>query len=150
MLNSERFSRKSIYYIKIYLYLCTVIISTNQLIISDMKPITNINTREINRYAVKNVVMNNSDSITAISKAAELEVMKKRMMRGEVVRFAYLKADGKTIRVAVGTLQANAVEANVIGTGTAKRFYGQFAYLDLEKMAWRSFREQNFIGTIEG
>ena len=115
-----------------------------------MKPITNINTREINRYAVKNVVMNNSDSITAISKAAELEVMKKRMMRGEVVRFAYLKADGKTIRVAVGTLQANAVEANVIGTGTAKRFYGQFAYLDLEKMAWRSFREQNFIGTIEG
>ena len=115
-----------------------------------MKPITNISTKEIARYAVKNVVVNNSDTITAISKAAELEVMKKRMMRGEVVRFAYLKADGKTIRVAVGTLQANAVEANVKHTGAPKRTYGQFSYLDLERMNWRSFREQNFIGTIEG
>ena len=114
-----------------------------------MKQIANISTKEISRYAAKNVVMNNSDSITAISKAAELEVMKKRMMRGEVVRFAYLKADGKTVRVAVGSLQSNAVEANVKHTGAPKRTFGQFAYLDLEKMAWRSFREQNFIGTIE-
>lgn len=113
-----------------------------------MKPITNISTKEIARYAVKNVVVNNSDTITAISKAAELEVMKKRMMRGEVVRFAYVKKDG-SIRIAVGTLQTQAVQANVNGRGVAKRIYGQFAYLDVEKMSWRSFCEQNFIGTIE-
>lgn len=113
-----------------------------------MKQIANISTKEISRYAAKNVVKNNSDAITAISKAAELEVMKKRMMRGEVVRFAYLKLNGE-VRIAVGTLQPQAVAANTVGTGVPKRFFGMFAYLDLEKMAWRGFKEERFVGTIE-
>ena len=113
-----------------------------------MKQIAALSTNEIARYAAKNIVMNSSDTITAISKAAELETMKKRMMRGEVVRFAYMKKDG-TVRVAVGTLQPQAVAANVKGTGIPKRFYGMFAYLDLEKMDWRGFKEERFIGTIE-
>ena len=69
-------------------------------------------------------------------------------MRGEVVRFAYMKKDG-SVRVAVGTLQRQAVEANVVGTGIPKKYFGMFAYLDLEKMAWRGFKEERFIGTIE-
>lgn len=113
-----------------------------------MKKIARISNNEIARYAAKNIVMNNSDMLTATSKAIELETMKKRMMRGEVVRFAYMKLDG-SVRVAVGTLQQNAVEANTIGTGISKRFYGMFAYLDLEKMAWRAFKVERFIGTIE-
>jgi hypothetical protein len=108
-----------------------------------------VKTSEIVRISAKNVVMNHVDMITATSKGLALEAMKKRMMRGECVRFAFLKADGKTLRVAVGTLQPQAVAANVQGTGAPKRLFGQFAYLDLEKMAWRSFREENFIGTIE-
>jgi len=113
-----------------------------------MKQITAVSTSEIARYAVKNVVKNNSDILTSISKATELEVMKKRMMRGEVVKFAYTKKDG-SIRIAVGTLQADAVQANVKGTGIPKRYYGMFVYLDLEKMAFRGFKEERFIGTIE-
>ena len=113
-----------------------------------MRQIAALSTNEIVRYSVKNIVMNNSDTITAISKAAELETMKKRMMRGEVVRFAYMKLDG-SVRIAVGTLQPQAVKANVTGTGIPKRFYGMFAYLDLEKMNWRGFKENRFIGTIE-
>lgn len=113
-----------------------------------MKQIAALNTNEIARYAVKNVVKNHVDMLTATSKGIALETMKKRMMRGEVVRFAYMKKDG-TVRTAVGTLQAQAVEANVKGSGIPKRFYGMFAYLDLEKMDWRGFREENFIGTIE-
>ena len=113
-----------------------------------MKQIAKVSTSEIARYTVKNVVMNNSDNLTAIAKATELETMKKRMMRGEVVRFAYLKLNGE-VRIAVGTLQPQAVEANTVGTGIPKRFYGMFAYLDLEKMAWRGFKEERFIGTIE-
>ena len=107
-----------------------------------------IRTSEVARYAAKNVVVNGSDMLTATSKGIALETMKKRMMRGECVRFAYLKKDG-SVRVAVGTLQPQAVEANVKGTGIPKRFYGMFAYLDLEKMDWRGFREERFIGTIE-
>ena len=113
-----------------------------------MKQIATVSTNEIVRYSVKNVVKNNSDMLTATSKAIELETMKKRMMRGECVRFAYMKLDG-SVRLAVGTLQPQAVKANVKGTGIPKRFFGMFAYLDLEKMAWRGFKEERFIGTIE-
>ena len=113
-----------------------------------MKQIAAVSTSEIARYAVKNVVKNNIDVLTSISKATELEIMKKRMMRGEVVRFAYMKLNGE-VRTAVGTLQPQAVEANVVGYGIPKRFYGMFAYLDLEKMAWRGFKEERFIGCIE-
>lgn len=113
-----------------------------------MKQIAAVSTKEIARFTVKNVVMNNSDMLTATSKAIELETMKKRMMRGECVRFAYMKLDG-SVRIAVGTLQSEAVKANVNGNGIPKRFFGMFAYLDLEKMAWRGFKEERFIGTIE-
>lgn len=113
-----------------------------------MKPMATINTREIARYSAKNIVLNNSDMLTATSKAVELETMKKRMMRGEVVRFAYMKLNGE-VRTAVGTLQSDAVKANVVGTGISKRYYGMFVYLDLEKMAFRGFKEERFIGTIE-
>lgn len=113
-----------------------------------MKQMATVSANEIVRYTAKNIAMNNVDMITATSKGMALEAMKKRMMRGECVRFAYMKKDG-SIRIAVGTLQPQAVEANTLGTGLPKRFYGMFAYLDLEKMDWRGFKEERFIGTIE-
>jgi hypothetical protein len=39
-----------------------------------------------------------SDLHTSMSKAVELEILRKRMMSGEVVRFLYLKADGITLK----------------------------------------------------
>lgn len=113
-----------------------------------MRQIAAVSANEIVRFTVKNVVMNNSDMLTATSKGIELETMKKRMMRGEVVKFAYMKLNGD-VRIAVGTLQPEAVKANVNGNGIPKKFYGMFAYLDLEKMAWRGFKENRFIGTVE-
>ena len=113
-----------------------------------MRQIAAVNTNEIARYTAKNMAMNHVDLISATAKGIELEMMKKRMMRGECIRFAYLKKDN-SVRIAIGTLQQQAVEANVKGTGIPKRFHGMFVYLDLEKMAWRGFREERFIGTIE-
>lgn len=113
-----------------------------------MKQMATVSTNETVRYTAKNITMNNVDLFTATSKGMALEAMKKRMMRGECVRFAYMKKDG-SVRIAVGTLQPQAVEANTVGTGLPKRFYGMFAYLDLEKMDWRGFKEERFIGTIE-
>ncbi len=112
-----------------------------------MKQIAALSTNEIARYAAKNVVMNNVDMITATSKGLALEAMKKRMMRGECVRFAYLKLDG-SVRIATGVL-GDAAAYHIKGTGIPKKFFGMFAYLDLEKMAWRGFKEERFIGTIE-
>ena len=62
------------------------------------------------------------DEATSISKGIILETLKKRMMRGEVVRFCYMKLDG-TVRYAVGTLQ--------------------------KKMAWRGFKEERIIGIVD-
>ena len=90
-----------------------------------------------------------SDIPTAMSKAVALEILRKRMMSGEVVRFLYLKADGITLRMAVGTLQKDSVEANVKGTGVNRSQFGQFCYLDTQKMGWRSFKVQNFVGIID-
>ena len=88
------------------------------------------------------------DAATSVSKAMMIETLKKRMMRGEVIRFCYMKLDG-TVRYAVGTLQSDAVKANVVGVGIPKRFYGMFAYIDLQKMAWRGFKEERIIGIVD-
>lgn len=113
-----------------------------------MKALT-INTANIVNNVAKVITKQNGvDTPTAISKGLILETLKKRMMRGEVVRFCYQKLNGE-IRTAVGTLQAQAVQANIEGTGIPKRFYGMFAYLDLEKMAWRGFKEERIIGIVD-
>ena len=91
---------------------------------------------------------NGIDIPTAIGKGLILETLKKRMMRGEVVRFCYEKLNGE-IRTAVGTLQPHAVEANINGNGIPKKYYGMFVYLDLEKMSWRGFKEERIIGIID-
>lgn len=88
------------------------------------------------------------DAATSISKGMMLETLKKRMMKGEVVRFCYQKLDG-SVRYAVGTLQSDAVKANIVGTGIPKRFFGMFAYIDLQKMEWRGFKEERIIGIID-
>ena len=93
-------------------------------------------------------VSHNMDVPTSLSKGIALETVKARMHRGEVVRFTYLKLDG-SVRFAVGTLQSDAVKANVIGTGVPKKFFGMFAYIDLERMAWRGFKEERLIGIID-
>lgn len=118
----------------------------NNLNLEDMEALTvSANNAAINSIKL---MKNGIDAPTAISKGLGIETLKKRMMRGEVVRFAYKKKDN-SIRIAVGSLQKNAVEANVNGNGIPKRYFGMFAYLDLEKLAWRGFLEENYIGIID-
>ena len=107
---------------------------------------------EIVRYSVKNALVNHSDSLTATAKAVELATLKARLMRGEICKWAYKKVNGE-IRVCVGTLFNDIVKSMVEGGNTPKKYFGQFAYIELfadGRMEWRSMRERNFIGTIEG
>ena len=110
-----------------------------------------INTNEVARVAAKNIVVNGSDTITAIAKSAELQALKSRLMRGEICKWAYKKVSGE-IRICVGTLYNDMVKSMTVGGHTPKKYFGQFAYIELfadGHMEWRSFRESNFIGTIE-
>lgn len=75
-----------------------------------------------------------------LCKAWELWRMAKRM-RTEVVRFAYLKADG-TIRKAIGTLEDTAE----LVKGTGRPDNGKaFKYYDVEAEAFRSFKVENLL-----
>ena len=107
-----------------------------------MKALT-INTNNIIMNTVK-CVHNNMDIATAMRKGLMLEILKKRMMRGEVVRFCY-----SSIRFAVGTLQAEAVQSKITGNGLSKRYFNMFVYIDLQKMAWRGFKPEKLIGIID-
>lgn len=78
----------------------------------------------------------------------ELTLLKYRMFKGENVKFSYRKTDG-SIRNAVGTMQQQAIIANIKGTGRHRSQFGQIVYLDLEKMAWRSFKPENFIKLLD-
>ena len=110
-----------------------------------------ISTNEVARIAAKNVVVNGSDMLTATSKAVELATLKARLMRGEICKWAYKKVNGE-IRVCVGTLYNDIVKNMTVGGHTPKKYFGQFAYIELfsdGRMEWRSMRESNFIGCIE-
>ena len=114
-----------------------------------------ISTNEVARVAAKNIIINGSDTITAVAKSAELQALKSRLMRGEICKWVYRKVSGE-IRVCTGTLFNDIVKSMVVGGNTPKKYFGQFAYIEIftdEKGAvsleWRSFREENFIGTIE-
>lgn len=122
------------------------IVETSNKYIIGMKTLS-INTNNIIKNTIKYSCYN-MDIPTSLSKGLMLETLKQRMKRGEVVRFAYMKLDG-SIRYAVGTLQNDAIKANVRGTGIPKKFFGMFVYIDLQKMAWRGFKEERLIGIID-
>ena len=110
-----------------------------------------IRTSEVARVAAKNIVVNGSDTITAVAKSAELQALKSRLMRGEICRWAYKKVNGE-IRICVGTLYNDIVKSMTVGGHTPKRYFGQFAYIEIfadGHCEWRSMREVNFIGCIE-
>ncbi|WP_455510975.1 SH3 beta-barrel fold-containing protein [Butyricimonas paravirosa] len=105
-----------------------------------------INTNNIIENAIKWAGYS-MDTPTAIWKCFMLETLKARILRGEVVRFAYMKLDG-SVRFAVG-IQSDAVKANTTGTGMPKKLFDMFAYIDLQKMAWRGFKPEKLIGIID-
>ena len=109
-----------------------------------------IRTSEVARVAAKNIVINGSDTITAVAKSAGLQALKASLMQGQIKTWLYKKVNGE-IRQCTGTLYNSLVKSMTVG-GTPKRFFGQFAYIEIFSYGhceWRSFREENFIGTIE-
>lgn len=87
-----------------------------------------------------------SDTLTLLGRDLLIQSLKERMRHGEIVKFCYIKKD-KSLRIAIGTLHSGTVQANVKGTG--KHSQGVFSYIDLEKMEWRCFKIENFVGIIE-
>jgi len=110
-----------------------------------------ISASEVARVAAKNIVIIGSDTITAVAKSAELQALKASLMQGQIKTWLYKKVNGE-IRQCTGTLFNSLVKSMTVGGHTPKKVYGQFAYIEIFSdghCEWRSFREENFIGTIE-
>lgn len=110
-----------------------------------------ISTCEVARVAAKNIVINGSDTITAVAKSAELQALKASLMQGMIKTWIYKKVNGE-IRQCTGTLYNSLVKNITVGGHTPKKVFGQFAYIEIfadGHCEWRSFKEENFIGTIE-
>ena len=78
-----------------------------------------ISTSEVARVAAKNIVINGSDTITAVAKSAELQALKSRLLRGEICKWAYKKVNGE-IRICVGILYNDMVKNMTVGGHTPK------------------------------
>ena len=70
------------------------------------------------------------------------------LSKGEV-KFSYEKKDG-TIREAFGTRSVTILELHdAIPTGNKVENDNVIPYFDLDAMAWRSFKAENFIGVLD-
>ena len=75
------------------------------------------------------------------------------LLSSGIYRFSYIKSDG-TIREAFGTLDPEIIPSDKWPSGnpspiTRTPSYATFAYYDIFKNEWRSFRLDHFIGFVE-
>ena len=73
------------------------------------------------------------------AKVAMLNELKKRLEKGEVVEFEYIKKSTNELRHAVGVLPKNSrfIASKINGRGVHNSIYGNFTYFDLEKNQFR-------------
>ena len=76
------------------------------------------------------------------AKVAMIAELKKRLAKGEIVEFDFVKKGASTngvkvIRHAVGCLYGTLIEPRIKGTGVHNSIYGNLTYWDLERNAFR-------------
>jgi len=79
------------------------------------------------------------------AKVAMIAELKKRLARGEVVEFDYLKKSTNTVRHAIGCLYGSLIEPKIKGNGVHNAIYGNITYFDLQKNAFRCFSVETLI-----
>lgn len=79
------------------------------------------------------------------AKVAMIAELKKRLAKGEVVEFDYLKKSTNTVRHAIGCLYGSLIEPKIKGTGVHNSIYGNITYFDLQKNAFRCFSVETLI-----
>lgn len=73
------------------------------------------------------------------------------MIQKGVVKFQYMKKDGKTVRLAVGTRNLDLVEKGFRGgICIPKERAGYSTYFDLDVEDWRVFHDENLMGVFGG
>ena len=73
------------------------------------------------------------------AKVAMLSELKKRLEKGEVVEFEYIKKSTHELRHAIGILPKNStfIASKINGRGVHNSIYGNYTYWDLQRNAFR-------------
>ena len=73
------------------------------------------------------------------AKLAMLNELKKRLKKGEVVEFEYIKKSTGELRHAIGCLPKNSsfIASKINGRGLPNALYGNFTYWDMERNQFR-------------
>ena len=81
----------------------------------------------------------NINPILLGAKVAMIAELKKRLEKGEVVEFEYIKKSTQELRHAVGILPKNSpfIASKINGRGVHNSIYGNFSYWDLDRNNWR-------------
>ena len=89
------------------------------------------------------IAQRTQSDVMGIIKAQMIETLKTKMMQG-VAHFAFIKRDG-SLREAWGTIQSNIANAKTNGRGENREQYATYAFFDIEKGEWRSFRWETLV-----
>ena len=80
------------------------------------------------------------------AKLAMISDLKKRLAKGEVVEFDYVKKSTGELRHATGILPNNAfIASRIKGTGVPNAIYGNITYFDLDRNNFRVFSAETLV-----
>lgn len=80
------------------------------------------------------------------AKLAMIAELKKRLAKGEVVEFDYIKKSTGELRHATGILPNNAfIASRIKGTGVPNAIYGNITYFDLDRNNFRVFSAETLV-----
>ena len=133
-------------------YLCTIFVVLKDKRITEtktriMKQIITTSTNDALVAAhIRSITNTTGSALKGVSTAMLIEEAK-RQMRNGVCSFIYKKKDG-SIRMAMGTLDRNVLNATLCGNGTSPETWGCCYYHDIIKGAARSFRWANLIAVL--
>ena len=71
------------------------------------------------------------------AKVAMISELKKRLSKGEIVEFDFIKKSTGELRHMVACLYCNLIEPKIKGTGVHNSIYGNLTVFDLQKNAFR-------------
>lgn len=92
----------------------------------------------------------NINPIMLGAKVAMIAELKKRLAKGEIVEFDYIKKGASTngvqvIRHAVGCLYGTLIAPKIKDTGVPNSIYGNITYFDLQRNNFRCFSAETLI-----
>lgn len=104
------------------------------------------NNKDIERAAF--MVAKSNGEINPIllgAKLAMIAELKKRLNRGEIVEFDFIKKSNGELRHMVACLYGKLIEPKIKGTGVPNSVYGNLTVFDLQKNQFRCFSYETLV-----